>query len=41
VGVAVGLRRGARVAGRSRRARLLGRVIAIVRRSRIVYFIGS
>jgi hypothetical protein len=41
VGIAVGLRRGARVTGRPRSARLLGRVLAIIRRSLIVNIVGS
>jgi hypothetical protein len=41
VGVAFELRRGARVAGRPRRARLLGRVLALIRRSLIVSVFGS
>jgi hypothetical protein len=36
MGVALGLRRGARVTSRSRRARLLGRMVAVGRRSLIL-----
>jgi hypothetical protein len=41
VGVAFKLRRGARVAGRPRRARLFRRVLALIRRSIIVNRFGS
>jgi hypothetical protein len=41
MGVALGLRRGARVTSRSRRARLLGRMVALVRRSLILKLFWS